>query len=476
MKMQNFKKTYITTAVAASMLALSACGGSSSSSSSEDDGAPVFSRGVITGFGSVYVNGRRFQTDDTRFEIDDDSSNESELRIGMVVTVLGTHDSDGDHADRIIYDNELKGPVTDIQIDPDDVSIKTLTILGQMVVVNAATTIDDDGNLSFGSVAIGDVLEVSGYNNGTQLIATHIELQDDDDEIEIKGIIENLMANSFEINGFAISYDSSTDIDDDIATLADGQYVEVEGQLDLAGTTLIAEEIESEDDDYMDNDDDVEIEGAISDFDETDNSFRLYGLLVDASTASVFPLSLVLVNGLVVEVEGHIVNKVLVAEEIKQKGNKTKISAELSAVDSTVGSTSVSFSFNGSDVLVNVSSQTELEDETGNPVNLLSDFSAGDFVELEAFADPTGVINATEIERENPNEIEIEAAVQDFDAGTQSISLLGIEFDLSAASFENKNDINISAAEFFGQLAIGQFIEIKDADQNGVFEKAELED
>jgi len=339
-------------------------------------------------------------------------------------------------------------------------------------VVNSSTTIDDDNSLTFDSIALGDVLEVSGFNNGTQLIATHIEWQDDDDEIEIKGTIENLAANSFEINGFAISYDSGTEIDDDIAVLANGLYVEVEGQLDLAGTTLIAEEIESEDDDYMDDGDDVEVEGIISQFNETDMTFMLQGLLVDASGASLFPQTLVLVDGLIVEAEGHLVNGVLLANKIKQEGNETKVSA----VIATLGNDSIGFSFIGGDISARVSSQTELEDETGNPVTQLSDFSVGDFVELEGFTDPVGVINATEIERENPDEIEIEAAVQAFDLATQNVVLLGVDFDLNAASFEDDNDISISAGEFFGQLSIGRFIELEDSDRNGVIDKAELED
>ena len=78
------------------------------------------------------------------------------------------------------------------------------------------------------------------------------------DEIEIKGEIENLSTDQFEIRGFTVSYDHTTEIDDDIAVLANGLYVEVEGRLDLAGTTLIAEEIEREDLDYMDDSDDVD--------------------------------------------------------------------------------------------------------------------------------------------------------------------------------------------------------------------------
>ncbi len=314
--MNILRKTPVAIACALGCATLVAGCGSSSSGGS-GDGEPVASRGVITGFGSVYVNGRRFDTDDARFEIDDDSGDESDLRIGMVVTVFGYADDDGEYADEVVYDNELKGPVTAIFIDPADASSKTLTILGQSVIVNSDTTIDDDGALTYDTIAIGDVLEVSGLVGNGVLVATHIELQDDDDEIEIKGLIENLDADSFEISGFAVSYGPGTEIDDDIAVLENGLYVEVEGQLNGAGTTLIAEEIEAEDDLFDDDDGEIEIEGVISNYNAGDTTFTLQGLTVDAATAELEPASLVLADGLYVEAEGYLLNGVLIADEVE---------------------------------------------------------------------------------------------------------------------------------------------------------------
>jgi hypothetical protein len=312
--MKILQKTRLATAIAicGPILLAAGCGGSSSGGG---DGEAVVSQGEITGFGSVYVNGRRYQTDRARFRVDDDDGVEDDLRLGMIVTVHGSRDDDGYHADEIYYDNELKGPVS--AIDIIDGSSKTLTILGQTVLVTVDTKIDDDGGLSYGTIAPGDVLEVSGYPGDSQLIATHIELQDDDDEIEIKGIIENLDDDSFEIRGFPVTYDGDTDIDDDISKLANGLYVEVEGQLDLAGTSLIAEEIEEEDDGFDDDENEVEIKGVVSGYDDTTQRFTLQGLTVDASTAERDPGSLVLADDLLVEVEGYIAGGVLFAHEVE---------------------------------------------------------------------------------------------------------------------------------------------------------------
>ena len=319
MKIMQTSRIATAVALTGAVLLATGCGGSSSGDDDGNGGEAVASRGEITGFGSVFVNHRKYKTDDTRYRVDDDDGDEDDLRLGMIVTVTGWYDDDGYHADRIVYDNELKGPVSAINII--DGNSKTLTILGQTVLVTRDTVIDDDGNLTYDTIAIGDVLEVSAYVGESQLIATHIELQDDDDEIEIKGLIENLDDDSFEIRGFAISYDDDTEIDDDIRELANGLYVEVEGQLDVAGTTLIAEEIEAEDDRFDDDENEVEITGIISGYNDTNMTFTLNGLTVDASSAEFDPDSLVLADGLLVEVEGYIADGVLIADEVELEGD-----------------------------------------------------------------------------------------------------------------------------------------------------------
>jgi hypothetical protein len=487
MKLLDISKSAPATVLALSILMASGCGGGGSSDSSDSSGSSdtsssdggetgtaIVSRGIITGFGSVYVNGVRYHTDGTNFTIDDEDGDESDLKVGMIVTVTGTSQGGGEgSADSIVYDNELKGPVSAITPDALDSSRKTLTILGQAVLVTADTTIDDDGGLTFDSIALNDVLEVSGYVTDSGLTATHIELQDDSLEIEIKGHIENLTANSFTIGGFAISYDGTTELDD-INELAEGLFVEVEGQLDGAGTTLIARKIEAEDEGLGDDLDEAEIKGVISGYNAADNTFTLQGQKVDASGAELEPASLVLADGITVEVEGYLENGVLFADEVKQKGKKIKIHSPLSAVDTEAGT--VSFNFNATEISVLVNVGTEIEDDITDSELSLADLFPGDFVEMEGFEESPGLINAVEIERVDPDEISIEAPLEDFDPIAMSVDLLGIEFDLTAAVFEDGNDNDLSADEFFAALVVGDFIEIEDEDSNAVFDKAELED
>ncbi len=55
-----------------------------------------------------------------------------------------------------------------------DATTKTFTVLGMKVMVDATTTVFDDG-AAFDTLAEGDIIEVSGYFDGSQIVASRIE-------------------------------------------------------------------------------------------------------------------------------------------------------------------------------------------------------------------------------------------------------------------------------------------------------------
>ena len=466
-------KSLLTLALLSPAIFLAGCGGGGTS---QDSSNTSVSRGIITGFGSMYVNGVKFETDDSDFVVDDDeNSDQSDLRVGMIVTVHGHINSNGSSgiATRVAYENELKGPISSITVDPADATIKTLTILGHQVLVNADTTFDNDGGLTFDNMANNDVVEISGFTTDSGFTATHIEKQADDSKIEIKGSIQNLTAIGFDINGFDISYNFSTELEDNI-TLSEGLFVEVKGRLDSAGTTLIASKIEAEDEGLGDDVDEAEIEGMISNYDALNDTFMIQGQSIDASNASLFPSSLVLADDLTVEAEGYIANGMLVAEKIKQKGKKIKISSTVSAIDIDAGT--ILFTFNGGDIVVRVNQQTQIEDDINDSNLTLATLPDNSYVEIKAFSDGSGDINAIKLELDTIDETRIKAPVEGKDELAQTVTLLGIPFDLSSASLEDDDDNTLNAADFYAALDTGVFIALKDTDSNGKIDKAELED
>ena len=94
-------------------------------------------------------------------------------------------------------------------------------------------------------LAIGSFIEVEALNG----VAQEIELDSDDSnvsgfrEFEKKGILENITATSFTVNGFKIDIDSQIIIDNNEKLVdLDGFRVEVEGV--IIGNRYVAREIE----------------------------------------------------------------------------------------------------------------------------------------------------------------------------------------------------------------------------------------
>jgi len=485
----SFKKTFLPGLIG-SVLILYGCGGNDTNT----DSSGAITSGIITGFGSIYVNGIKFETDTADFDVDDDNNaTQDDLRIGMHVKINGTINPDGKtgQADKVTYENEVEGPVS--MMDTSNPTQTLITILGLTITIDEDTTFDnDDNNLDMTSIMVGDVLEVSGYSNDGGLLATHIEKQNgsftpDVTEIEIKGEIKALFTDNFTINGLDVMFDPATTEFDDIPndTLVENLYVEVKGTLNTDGDLLTATKIEAEDDGLGDDADEVELEGMISVYDNTTKTFLVQGQTVDASgTVELIPSNLVLDNDIKVEVEGKLIDKVLYAEKIKLKGRKIKIHAAISSKDEDKGTVSFSL-FGGTDnITVRVNTQTEMEDDLSETESFtLADLMPSDFVELEAFDDGTDTINAIELDRKETGDVKLEGPVSAFNVETLSVTLLGQSFTLPAeAEYENDDDLPFAnATDFFTDLSEGSFIELTDKDPDGddlpdgVIDEVELE-
>src|SRR5512136_1606203 len=140
-------------------------------------GVTVASVGTVTGFGSVIVNGVTYDTSaaevfvENSFRGSGDPAVIQNLSAGMVVRVEGTLADDGSgSADRVFFSNNLKGAVESIR-DLDSLT-KRAVILGQTVLMDDRT---DFRNGAIGTIAVGMVLEVSGYedDSGT-IVATYV--------------------------------------------------------------------------------------------------------------------------------------------------------------------------------------------------------------------------------------------------------------------------------------------------------------
>ena len=312
---------FLTSLVAA--VVLTACGGGGTSAPASLATKTAFASGAITGFGSIIVNGVRF--DDTSASVTDDdgdSSRKDPLRLGMVVEIESTgitSDDTGSHgkASAIRFGSEMVGPVSSVATDG-----KSLVVLGETVQITATTLFDDRlvGGLA-GLVPGTSVVEVHGLLDVTTgaYTATRIEPKPNAPFFKLRGVVSNLntTAQTFKIGSGAdtISYVGITAALP--ADMGNGLMVRVKLQTTQLNGQWVATNIKSGVR-KLDDHDEAEIEGRITATTFTvDKKFSVNGVPVDATNASFPKGSDGIVLGARVEVKGSAVNGVLMATKVK---------------------------------------------------------------------------------------------------------------------------------------------------------------
>ena len=308
--------------------ALAGCGGGVDSGGT---GAPVasYASGTITGFGSVIVNGVRF--DDSAAAVtdaDDNARSRDDLRLGMTAEVNGTAivtDADGRDASTarsIVIASELVGPVS-----ANDLVGRRLVVLGQTVDVADGTVFDTSLAGGQAALAVGDRIEVYGHFDPAsgRYAATRIERKAASAGFVLRGIVAALdtSGRSFTIGATRISY-AALPASAVPTTLADGRFVRVRlGAVPTTGSVWTATGIVDAMARIAD-DDDTRIRGRVSAFVST-RQFSVNGTPVDAATASFPDGSAGLALGARAEVEGRSAAGVLVARrvEVESEGNES---------------------------------------------------------------------------------------------------------------------------------------------------------
>ena len=465
---------------AVAVVGLAACGGGGSSSDSTPQAAaqsvPVISSGAVTGFGSVFVNGVRFETSSATFTINGKPGTQADLRVGHVVTVHGHRDGAGHStADRIDFDDLVKGP-----IDGVDAAAGTLVVMGQTVLTDADTSFDD--NISGASLAglnPGDIVEVSGMRRADgDIQATRIEAKPAGTVFEVTGIASavDTAAHKLNVNALVVDYSAATVRDFPSGQPANGDLVEAKGSSVNAAGELVASSIERK----RDADDagagmQVEIEGLITRF-VSATDFDVAGKPVTTNSSTRFENGSAadLALNAKVEAEGQIdANGVLVATKVQFKRQGTaRIEARVDAVDVAANKLVVL----GIDVTVNANTRVEDQSDQHVPMFNLGSIVAGDFVEVrgaELPAESNDVV-ASRLERRRPEEeVRLRGVVDTVSA--PSLTILGVTIQTNARTdFENSSEGSMSADEFFTD-AVGRIVEAKGTVSGGVFTAREVE-
>ena len=418
---------------------LAACGGGGSGSSGSvgaSGNAEGTSVGAVTGFGSVYVNGTRFATDGS-VSSDDGIEREGQLEKGMVLKIKGGWDERGQgQADAVFYDDTLRGPLVAATWDAT-ASTGQLELLGQVVVLNNQTVFRGATPVELAAAPANYRVRVSGWrlDDGSfraSFVGASLPGSDFDDvnEAELEGVVQNLdtQLRTFTINGFTVDYTSAVADDDfSLDQLENGLAVEVEGQLNVDGDVLLAEEIDDEDDLFDDNDD-VEISGDIYDYDSTARTFRINGVLVQIDGDTDFDdiSAGSLQDGVFVKVEGDYRNGVLLADEIEGREGDAELDGQIEEIDLSNELLVVS------GIRVQLTANTLIDDDDDdddrrNRVDDINAFTVGDYVEVEG-RQRADYLEAFTIEREDgddDDDFELEARVDAL--GSNSVTFMNLE-------------------------------------------------
>ena len=301
-------------------------------------GRTGFAVGPISTFGSIVVNGVRYDTSSASFSSDGIAISESDLAVGQIAVVRGSIDDNlvSGSADSVTIDDVVTGPVGSV-----DVVGNQVIVLGQAVLVTPDTSFDDSITpASLAGLEVGDIVEVYGFITATgEIEATRIEGKPAGTQFEVHGTVSNLDSVSFNftINGLVVDYSSAMLDNFPGSQIGNGDFVEAKGTSIGGAGQLLATRVEFETLGVAGGQGDhVEIEGFITRF-ASAADFDVSGFPVMTTSGTVYEGGTAADLGLniKVEVEGQLdANNVLVADKVDiRRGKAVRATAVIDSVN-----------------------------------------------------------------------------------------------------------------------------------------------
>ena len=326
-------------------LVLAACGGGGADGSFVSigvgsGGTGVSVSGPIRGFGSVIVNGVRFDDSNASITLDDDNGGlrSTDLRLGMMVDIEGKRDAGNltGTATSITARSYVQGPVTAV-----DVQTGQLTVLGVTVSVTAGTVFDGGGVTGLTSLAAGENVEIHGIPDAAgKLRATRIERKAPTDQVRLSGTVQASNVAGFTVNGITVQTPPGA-LSDLPGGVTVGMLVRIKGTLANPNTnpnTIVASRVRRISlTPPLQEARALEVEGVVTAFTSA-SEFEVNGMKVRVA-ADAKREGGVVAPDVRIEVEGTVSNGILIAskvevkDEARQKDDANELHARILAVD-----------------------------------------------------------------------------------------------------------------------------------------------
>jgi Domain of unknown function (DUF5666) len=463
-------------------LSLAACGGGGGTNNggvntpnSLTASEKEFVAGTVTGFGSVIVEGVRYDDSTAKVQIEYDpaapkAAPVSDIKLGMQLIVKVAK---AGFADTVISGSEVLGPITSLATDG-------FVVAGQTVKISTDSTSPTvfDGVTNLAGLAVNDRVEVHGARDANNnVVATRIERKNPNDLLmtRVVGTITalNTTAKTFTLGGLVVSYNDVTKLlpanSTTLASLANGQVVAVFSSASPTAAGIVAKTIAVRKGLESQNPVDADkawVGGHIRDLNFASKTFNLKGVSVDASAATFSnDTASDLANARKIRVTGVFQGGVLKAADVKFAKAQGDALVELIGPVSSFVSTK-SFLVRGVPV---DASGTSIVFANGTATNL------GDGVAIKLkgavvndIVIPTSIEFVTNDENKVRNFV---GEVQNFIAGVDTFKLMGVSMKLAATATFKNSDQTASQKSEFGNT---DKVQVKGAFDAGVFVVTEV--
>jgi len=317
----------------ASAATLAGCGGGGSNLSSAlpgTGGTGIGVQGTITGFGSVIVNGKKFDDHAANIYMDGVASSSTELRIGMVANISGSLDagSAAGTASRIDVWSIASGLPLSV-----DVNGSSFQLAGMTFSTDVSTTYEGVASLS--AITSSTPVTVWGVQtsaNGSNRLATRIKVLASTPASIVSTGLLNTNASGNSLNGMPLNGIS-------LSGFSNGQLVRVTGAFDNSGNLTVSSAIAFGTEKLIPLSGNVEIEGAVTSVVDASH-FSIGSIAVNASGISLSGMTQSISVGTFLEVSGLINGATLTAVELSVHGTNAAIQVDITGNVDTFNSVS----------------------------------------------------------------------------------------------------------------------------------------
>ena len=408
--------------------------------------------GTVSGFGSLYVNGVRYNTDNADFTINGQPGSEDAIRLGDRVVLSGLTNNQGRFiANSVNYEATATGHIQHI-----DYANETITVHGQTFVLTGESNLEE---VTFDALKQGDFVEISAvYSEQSGFLISKLERKDDEDTLSLTAKVTALDSaiNTLTIND--TTFDTSNVTVPQELTV--GDIVEIE--FNQLNDVNVITDIEIE---HYDEQDGVSVilDGPIVNV--TDSSITIANTQVLINDDTDFEnISLAqLVNGTRVVVEAIIIDNQHIAEEIALY---VSADSDIEGVITDINLALNTITVNEREYTITPFTLFDDESNADDKQLTLSSLAMGDFVEIDFYSDDNGNAFVTKLEREeqseNDDDISISGKVSNINLDTNTFNVSGITVFVNASSeLENRFGNDVPVQDFMASLSDNDKLELE---------------